>query len=93
MSGVRLDLLLLDCVGTLVKAKVEPHAKGIPLWDGGVRDIAAELLKDWGVTSEPVTIVQVARRVGILRPEEPDVIDVQPNRRKRGSHVRGKRHV
>lgn len=81
-NGVRLDLLLLECVGQLCKTVIEPRCKGVPIWDSGVRDIAAEKLKEWGVPSEPVTVIQAARGLGILGPD-PNVI-VIPNRRNRG---------
>lgn len=85
MSGVRLDLILLECVGTLVRTCVEPQCKNLPLWDGGLRDVAAAKLKEMGVPDEPVTFVTMARKVGILG-EDPSVIVVNPPKRRRARH-------
>lgn len=81
-NGIRLDLILLECVGSLVRTCVEPQCKGLPLWDGGLRDVAAAKLKEMGVPDEPVTFVTMARHAGILEPD-PDVIVVNPRRRRR----------
>jgi len=85
-GGVRLDLLILECVGQVVKTCVEPRCKDMPIWDGGLRDVMAEKLKEVGISSEPVTIVHVARAVGILGPD-PDVIVVNPPRKRRVPRV------
>lgn len=79
-SGVRLDLLLLECVGQVVKVCVEPRCKNIPLWDGGMREVALAKLKEMGVPDRPVTVVEVARGLGILGPD-PNVIVVKANKR------------
>ena len=80
-EGVRIDLLLLECVGTLVKGCVEPRA-GLPLWDGGLRDVAAAKLREMGVSSEPMTVVDLARVVGVLGPD-PAVVVVNPPKKRR----------
>lgn len=79
-SGIRLDLLLLECVGQVVKTCVEPRCKGMPIWDAGGREIAAAKLKELGVSSEPVTVVDLARTAGFLGPD-PNVIVVKNPRR------------
>jgi len=76
--GVRLDLLLLECLRTVVKTSIEPRCGNVPLWDAGVREIAAAKLKEMGVSSQPVTMVQAARGLGILGPD-PDVVVVKAN--------------
>lgn len=85
MGGVRLDLLLLECLGQVVKTTIEPRCKGVPLWDSGVRELAAAKLKELGVPDRPVTVVEAARAAGILGPD-PDVI-VVPNRSRRVPRV------
>lgn len=79
MSGVRLDLVLLECVGVVAR-NVHPNA-GL-VWDGGGREVMAEKLKEIGVSSEPLTLVDVARKVGVLGPD-PNVIVVNPAKTKR----------
>ena len=81
MGGVRLDLLLLECLGQVVKSTIEPRCKGVPLWDAGIRDVAAAKLKELGVPDRPVTVVEAARAAGFLGPD-PDVIVVKPNPRR-----------
>ena len=84
MSGVRLDLLILECCGELVKTIIEPRCGNVPIWDGAIREIAAAKLKELGVPSEPVTIVDACRRVGVLGPD-PSVIVVNPKRKGRAA--------
>ena len=91
MSGVRLDLLLTDCVGHLVKTVIEPRCNNIPMWDGGLRDIVGEKLKEMGVPSSPVTVIDAARYAGILG-KDPNVVEVEilnkgKHRKRRSSDV------
>lgn len=79
--GVRLDLLMLDCLGQVAVSIAGPRAQMV--WEGVVRDIAAEKLKEIGVPDRPVTAVEAARHVGLLGPD-PNIIDVRPNRKRRG---------
>lgn len=81
-SGIRLDLLLAECVGEVVKRCVEPRCQNLPIWEGGGREVALAKLKEMGVTDKPLTMVDVARAAGILGPD-PDVIVVNPARTKR----------
>lgn len=62
-GGVRVDLLLLECLGQLVK-----DCGGAVIWDGGLRQISAEKIKEFGIPSEPITVVEAARHAGILKP-------------------------
>lgn len=81
MSGVRLDLLLTECVGEVVK-----RCAGPAVWEHGGREVALEKLKELGVTDKPMTLVDAARACGILGPD-PNVIVVENPKRKRRSHV------
>jgi hypothetical protein len=81
-QGVRIDLLLLECVGQVVRTCVEPRCKDLPLWDGGLRDVAAAKLKEMGVTDQPLTVVDLARIAGILGPDPNEVVVVNPSRRR-----------
>lgn len=81
-TGLRLDLLLLECVSVVVKSV----PNGATVWDGGGRDLAAAKLKELGVSDQSLTVVDVARAVGILRPD-PNVIDVKPNGQNRKRRV------
>lgn len=74
MAGVRLDLLLLECLGQVVKQTIEPRCKNIPLWDGAIREIAHEKLKELGVPDQPVTFIEVARTIGILGPDPNEIV-------------------
>lgn len=82
-GGVRLDALFLTCLERLVCQ----NEKASMLWQAGGREVAAEKLKEIGVSSQPMTLVDIARGVGFLGPD-PNVIDVptKPNKRvaKRG---------
>ncbi len=82
MSSVNLRGLLLECVGQVVKAVVEPRCKGIPIWDAGAKAIAAEKLKEMGVP-EDVTFIEIARTVGILGPDPNEIVITNPKRRRR----------
>ena len=77
-NGVRLDLLLLECVGQVVRS----NARAAAVWDAGGRDVAAAKLRELGVSAKPLTLLDVARGVGFLGPD-PDVIDVKVNRGRR----------
>lgn len=80
MSGVRLDLLLLSCVEGLVSR----NEKAAMIWQAGGREVVGEKIKEIGVTSKPLTLVDVARGVGFLGPD-PNVIEIEnkPKRKKR----------
>lgn len=79
MSGVRLDLVLLECLGRLA----EVHPNVLTIWKAGGRDVAAEKLKEMGVPTEPVTVVQAARGLGILGPDPNEIVIRQNKRRAR----------
>ena len=81
MPGARLDLFLLECVGTIVKTTVEPRA-GMPLWDGGLKEVAAAKLKEMGVSDQEITVVDLARMMGVLGPD-PAVVVVNPPKKRR----------
>lgn len=72
--GVRLDMLLLDCLGSVAVSIGGPRAQMV--WDGVLKDIAAEKLKEAGVPDRPMTAVDAARHLGILGPD-PNLIDVE----------------
>ncbi len=76
--GVRLDMLLLDCLGTVAVSVGGPRAEQI--WNGVLRDVAAEKLKECGVPDRPLSAIDAARHIGILGPD-PDVIEVKRKRR------------
>lgn len=78
--GVRLDLLLTDCLGAVAVAIGGPKAKMV--WDAAGREIFQEKLKESGMPDRPVTAIEAARHVGILGPD-PNVIEVKPNRKRR----------
>lgn len=79
MSGVRLDALFLSCLDSLVSQ----NQKASMFWQAGGREVAAEKLREIGVSSRPMTLVDIARGVGFLGPD-PNVIDVptKPNKRR-----------
>jgi hypothetical protein len=81
MNGLRLDLLLAECVGTVVKQVVEPRCGNAPIWDSGAREVALEKLHELGVPKDPLTLVDIARHVGFLGPD-PTVIVVNPPRKR-----------
>lgn len=80
--GFRLDLFLTHCVGEVFRSTAETRC-GLPLWDGGVKDLTAQKLKEIGVSDKPITLVDFGRLVGILRREDPEVIDVEAVRTNR----------
>jgi hypothetical protein len=82
MSGVRLDLLLTECLGELMKRV----PNGAIVWNGGGREVALAKLNELGVTQKPLTLVDVARGCGILGPDPNEiVIENKPKRRRRVS--------
>jgi len=85
MSGFRVDALLLDCLGHVCKA-VEPKLNGLPIWEAGGREVAAAKLKEMGVSDQPVTMVQIARGLGILG-KDPDAVKENPSRKRRVPRV------
>lgn len=82
-GGIRLDLLLAECVGQVVKQLVP---NGATVWDGGGREVAIAKLKEMGVTDNPLTMVDVARVCGLLGPD-PNVVVVNPARVRRVPRV------
>jgi hypothetical protein len=80
MSGFRVDTLLLDCMGHFCKA-IEPKVNNLPIWEAGGREVAAAKLKELGVSDQPVTMVQIARGLGILG-KDPEVKE-NPSRKRR----------
>jgi hypothetical protein len=79
VEGVRIDLLLLECVGQVIRTTVEPRT-GIRLWDGGLRDVMAAKLSEMGISNQPMTLVDLARVAGVLGPD-PNCIEVNPRKR------------
>lgn len=63
----RLDIALVRAGELVVKRAIEPRV-GIPLWDGwGVGDLFESLVVErLKVPATPVTLVDVARIVGVL---------------------------
>lgn len=65
MSG-RVDLALLRAGEFVVKRKLEPRI-GFPVWDRGLGDfVRAFVTERLNVPTTPVTLVDVARELGIL---------------------------
>ena len=68
MTG-RADLALVRAGEYLVKKKLEPRV-GLPLWDAGLNELVSRFVNErLKVPSTPVSMVDVARAVGILPPE------------------------
>ena len=84
MSGFRVDALLLDCAGAVCKA-IEPKINGLPIWEAGGRDVLAAKLKEMGVPDKPVSMVDIARGLGILG-KDPEVKE-NPSRKRRVPRV------
>lgn len=63
----RLDIALVRAGELVVKRAIEPRV-GVPLWDGwGVGDLFESLVVErLKVPATPVTLVDVARTLGIL---------------------------
>ena len=72
--GVRIDVLLLDCLGEVAVSMGGPRAQMV--WEGVLRDIAAEKLKEAGVSDKPMTAVDAARHLGFLGPD-PNIIEAE----------------
>lgn len=85
MSGFRVDALLLDCAGAVCKA-LEPKVNNLPIWDAGGREVLAAKLKEMGVPETPVTVVQIARSLGILG-KDPAEVKENPSRKRRVPRV------
>lgn len=85
MSGFRVDALLLDCAGHVCKA-LEPKLNNLPIWDAGAREMLQAKLKEMGVPETPVTMVQIARKLGILG-EDPAEVKENPSRKRRAPRV------
>lgn len=81
-ASIDLHGLLLKCVGEVVKTVVEPRCQGIPIWDAAGKAIAAEKLKEMGVPQD-VTVIQIARTIGILGPDPNEIVITNPKRRRR----------
>ena len=66
-GGVRVDRLLSRLAEGVVRGAVEPRVKNIPLWDGGLGEVVDAFIAQQGVPARPITAVDVARRLGILK--------------------------
>jgi hypothetical protein len=64
--GLRLDTLLVRLAEGVVRQAVEPRVK-VPLWDAGLNEVVGQFVSQCGVPSRPVTMVDVATRLGILK--------------------------
>ena len=64
---VRADLLLLGVAEKLVRSQVEPRCKNLPLWDAGLGEVVEVAIAEGGVSSKPISAVDLARAAGILK--------------------------
>lgn len=83
MSGVRLDALLLSCLDTIAGT----HEKASMVWNAGGRDVMAEKLKEIGISSKPMTMVDIARGCGILGPDPNEVVIENAAKKRRARRV------
>lgn len=65
-ASLRLDLLCERLIEGVVRNGLEPRMNGIPLWNNGLGDITRECLRVAGVPQGSITVVDLARRVGLL---------------------------
>lgn len=79
MSGVNIQDLFLSCLESLVSR----NEKASMLWQAGGRDVAAEKIREMGVSSKPMTLVDIARGVGFLGPDPNEIVIENPKRRGR----------
>ena len=59
--------LVLALLEKTVRSQLEPRVRNVPLWESGLGDVAAELLRENGVSNEPVSAVDLARAAGLLK--------------------------
>ena len=59
---------IVDLLGRFVRECVEPRVNNIPLWEGGLREVATQFVIENGVPSQPISMVELARRCGMLKP-------------------------
>jgi hypothetical protein len=63
LASVRVDLgLFRMCEGVVKRA-----APQVPLWEHGVGDVVREFFYQNGLPRGPITVVDLARRAGLLR--------------------------
>lgn len=65
--SVRVDKLLLGLAEHTVKKGIEPRLGNAPLWEGGLGAVIETALNEGGVSSQELTMVDLARKVGILK--------------------------
>jgi hypothetical protein len=70
--GVRIDLLLSRLAEGVVRGAIEPRLRNVPLWDSGLGEVVNMAIQE-RVPLAPVTAVDVARRLGILRRRNDEV--------------------
>lgn len=68
--GVRVDLLVVRLAEGIVRGVVEPRLRNVPLWDAGLGEVVNAAIVESRLPSRPVTAVDVARRLGILKRRE-----------------------
>jgi hypothetical protein len=66
-NGIRLDQLAVDLCGKACKSMLEPQFQNAPLWDKGLKQITEAAVKNIGVPSKEVTVLDFAKGLGLFR--------------------------
>jgi hypothetical protein len=67
-ASTRVDLLAEVLLERCVKNMVEPRCNNLPLWDGGLGDVARAAIAESPLAGLSLGPVDIAREIGILKP-------------------------
>jgi hypothetical protein len=67
LATVRIDRGLLRLCECVVKSGIQPAIGNVPIWDHGLGDVVEAFFEQSGVPQGPITVVDLARRAGILK--------------------------
>jgi hypothetical protein len=63
----RCDLAVVRLGELFCRRALEPALGNAPLWDSGVGELVEELVAESSIPKEPLTVVEMARRAGLLK--------------------------
>jgi hypothetical protein len=71
LACVHIDRGLLRLCEVIVRRGIEPAIGNVPIWNHGLGDLVEEFIGECGVPRGPITVVDLARRAGILKKGAP----------------------
>jgi hypothetical protein len=61
------DHLVVGLAEAVVRKQLEPRLKNVPLWDAGLGEVIETAVSEAGISTKPLSMVDLARAAGILK--------------------------